>query len=85
MLEQNKALFDEFKLIHDKFAEDQDTYRKEFNEKGQDVLRIVQRYENILCGKSEGGRYGKFSSNLSEKFRSQLRGQFPFIDQVGML
>lgn len=85
MLEHNKDLFGEFKLIHDNFAADPDTYRKEFNEKGQDMLRVVQRYENILCGKSEGGKYSKYSANLSEKFRSQLRGHFPLIDQVGML
>lgn len=84
MLEHNKELFDEFKRIHDQFAENPNEYRKAFNEKGQDVLRIVQRYENILCGNSEGGKYGKYSANLSEKFRSQLRGHFPFIDQIGM-
>jgi hypothetical protein len=84
MLENHTELFDSFKKVHENFMNDPATYKKEFNEVGQDVLRIIQRYENILCGKSEGGRYGKFSANLSEKFREQVRGQFPKIDQVGM-
>jgi hypothetical protein len=84
MLENHKELFDTFKKTHDDFAEDPDTNRKNFNETGQDVLRIIQRYENILCGRSEGGRYGKFSSNLSDKFRGYIRQHFPKIDQIGM-
>lgn len=84
MLETHQELFDEFKKIHDAYAEDPQTLQKDFNEKGQDVLRLIRKYENMLCGKSESGRYGKFSTKLSDKFWGEIRAYFPKIDFVGI-
>lgn len=84
MIEQHQQLFDKFRTVHDGFKSDPETYKKEFNEVGQDVMRIIRRYENILCGKSESGRYGKFSSTLSDKFWNHIRTHFPKIDAVGL-
>lgn len=83
MLEYNKELFDEFKEIHDKYSMDQKKWQEEFNKIGEKVLSVIRKYENNLCGKSEGGKYGKFSSNLSEKFWEMIRAYFPKIDFVG--
>ncbi len=83
MLETHQKLFDEFKKIHDEYALDPKKWQKEFNEMGQDVLTIIRKYENMLCGKSESGKYGKFSSKLSDKFWEQIRAYFPKIDFVG--
>lgn len=85
MLEQYKDLFDKFQIIHDNFVSDPATHKDEFNNFGQDVLRIVRKYDNLLCGKSESGKYSKFSSNLSEKFWDEVRIRFPKIDSVGVL
>lgn len=85
MLENHKVIFDEFKTIHDNYAEDPKRWQKEFNEKGQDVLHLIRKYENMLCGKSESGRYGKFSSKLSEKFWESIRAYFPKIDFIGVI
>lgn len=85
MLEVHDELFKSFKEIHDKFALDPKTYRDKFNEEGQDILRIIQKWENMLCSKSESGKYGKFSTNLSEKFREEIRSIFSQIDRVGEL
>lgn len=84
MVDTHKELFTEFKKVHDAFLNDPEAYKKEFNEKGQEIQRIIRRYENILCGRSEGGRYGKYSANLSEKFWNHIRTYFPKIDQIGM-
>lgn len=84
MLSYHKELFDEFRLIHDKYSEDPKRYQDEFNEKGQQVLTIIRRYENSLCGKSEAGKYGKFSSKLADKFWEEIRSVFPKIDFVGV-
>lgn len=84
MLEYNHDLFVEFKKIHDKFAEDPDTMKEEFNREGEKALRIIRRYENQLCGKSESGMFSKYSTNLSEKFWDEIRIHFPKIDHVGM-
>lgn len=84
MLDAHQALFHDFKLVHQEYLLDPTKYRKAFNEKGAEVLRVVRRYENILCGKSEGGKYSKFSSALSERFWNHIRVHFPKIDEVGM-
>ena len=83
MLEIHKDIFASFKDIHDKFAKNPKAYQKQFNEEGQDVLRIIQKWENILCSKSESGKFGKFSSKLSDKFWGEIRSHFPLIGKVG--
>lgn len=85
MLTQHKELFDDFKQIHDKYTKDPKTWQQEFNEKGQEILRTIRRYENMLCSKSESGKYGKFSPKLADKFWEAIRTLFPKIDSIGML
>lgn len=85
MLEYNKELFDEFKEIHDKYALQPEKFKDEFNDKGQEVLRVIRKYENMLCGKQEGGKYGKFSAKLADSFWEPVRKLFPKIDFVGTL
>lgn len=51
MLEYNKDLFDSFRNLQEKYSEDPKTYQSEFNSEGEKVLRVIRRYENILCGK----------------------------------
>ncbi len=82
MVDDYEEFFTEFKVLHEKYVEDPDQYGDEFNETGQKVLRIIRRYENELCSRSENSGYGKFSENLSEKFWEMVRGYFPFIDSV---
>lgn len=84
MLEIHHDLFELFKQVHDKFALEPDKFRKEFNTEGEKILAIIRRYENQLCGKSESGKYGKFSPNLSDKFWQEIRTYFPKIDEIGV-
>ena len=84
MLEQNKPLFDEFTLIHEKFKQDPDPWKAEFNKIGGDVVDVIRAYERKLCSKTESGQYGKFSANLSQKFWDALRKLYPKIDFVGI-
>lgn len=84
MLENNQELFNSFKQLESKYGEDPKKYQSEFNEKGEEVLSVIRRYENMLCSHSEGGKYGKFSSKLSDKFWDSVRGYFPKIDFVGV-
>jgi len=85
MFEFNKDLFNEFKKLHKLYEVDPKKYQSEFNNEGEKNLRIIRRYENILCGKSESGKFGKFSTTLSEKFWNEIRIHFPKIDSVGSL
>ncbi len=83
MISSHEDLFDKFKTIHDKYDLSPEKNQEEFNIIGQDILQLIRRYENMLCGKSESGKYGKFSSKLSEKFWELIRSNFPKIDMVG--
>lgn len=83
-MDYNKELFDEFKTIHDNFAKDEQTHKQQFNEVGERVLMVVRKYENLLCAKSEGGKYGKFSDKTAETFWKYIRAAFPKIDFVGI-
>lgn len=84
MLENNEELFKQFEHIHKAYTEDAKKYKKEFDEVGENVLSIVRKYENMLCSHSESGKYGKFSSKLSDKFWEAVRGKFPKIDFIGV-
>ena len=84
MLDYNTDLFSAFEKVHALYVENQEKYQKQFNELGQEVLEVIRKYENILCNTSEGGRYGKYSSNLSDKFWNVIRAKFPKIDFIGM-
>lgn len=84
MLENNEELFAAFKKIHDEYDQDTKQLQKEFNETGEDVLTVIRKYENMLCSQSESGKYGKFSSKLSDKFWEAIRGKFPKIDFIGV-
>ena len=85
MIEAHKDVFTQFKAVHDEYMKDPDALQEKLNEVGKDILPIVQRWDNNLCAKSEGGKYGKFSSNLSDKFWTEVRVHFPKIDYVGMM
>lgn len=84
MLSSHQEVFDAFKKVHDNYATDQDKWQKEFNEKGDEVLTIIRRYENMLCGHSESTSFGKYSSKLSEKFWAEVKIHFPKIDFIGV-
>lgn len=84
MIEVHENIFAEFKEIHDKYMVDPKKYQEAFNEKGREILPLLQRWENSLCAKSESGKYGKFSSTLADKFRTEVKVHFPKVDYIGM-
>lgn len=85
MMESHKDLFDAFKVVHDKYIEEPKKFQQQLNELGDEVLKIIRRYENMLCSQSEGGKYGKFSNKTADKFWEYIRGQFPKVDAIGLL
>ena len=84
MNEENKDLFDNFKHVHDAFILNPEANKARFNEVGAEVLDVVREYERILCGKTESGGYGKFSTNLSRRFWDEVRKAYRKIDFVGV-
>lgn len=84
MLEYNKKAFETFKKVHEQYVNTPEKFQEEFNEKGEEVLRIIRKYENLLCSSSESSGFGKYSSNLADKFWELIRKAFPKIDFIGM-
>jgi hypothetical protein len=83
MVEQNQELFDSFKKIHDGYLEDPKKWRDQFNELGRDIQDIVRDYEDRLCRSSENSGYGRYTTDLSNKFQQEVKKLFPKIDYVG--
>lgn len=84
MLKENEEALGEFKLLHDKYEKEPELYQDEYNKEGEEIMKIIQKYENMLTSHSENSGYGKFSANLSDKFRSAVKLVFPKLDFIGI-
>lgn len=85
MLIENKAAFDEFRLVHEEYGMDEESNQDKFNKIGAEILKIVNEWENKLCAHSEKAGYASYTGGLSEKFRGELKLAFPLIDHVGII
>lgn len=85
MVEENKELFDDFKKLHAEYDLKGDEIQEKFNKEGEKILSVVHEWENRLCKSSEGAGFGTFTTNLAEKFQSEVRSSFPLIDHVGII
>lgn len=85
MVEENKEIFEKFKILHANYDLDDEKYQDEFNIEGQKILDISHVWENRLCKSSEGAGFGTFTVKLAEKFQEELRKAFPLIDHVGII
>ena len=72
MIEENKKVFDEFKILHANYDLDDEKYQEEFNKEGTKILDIAHIWENRLCKSSEGAGFGTFTVKLAEKFQEEL-------------
>lgn len=82
MINEYSTFFTQFKAVHDRLFAGDESAREDFNNQGRKVMRIVRRFEDALCAKSENSGFGKFSENLSEKFWEEVRSYLPHIDEV---
>lgn len=84
MLSEHKDFFDSFKVLHDKYVSNSESFQNEFNIEGEKALEIIRRYEQSLLSKSTTSQFAKFSNNLSGKFWDAVRHYFPKIDFIGV-
>ncbi len=86
LLKQNQvAVYGDFVRIHAAFAQNPDQNRQQFNRIGRDFVSLVRTYERRLCGGMERTNNSIFSNQVSEKYWSLVRQEFPLIDQVGLV
>lgn len=84
MLSKHKEEFELFDKVHAAYLKNQEVNQEEFNEIGKRVRRIVEDTERWLCGKMETGGHGKYSSNLADKFRAEVRSKYKAFDMIGV-
>ncbi len=84
MLEENKEDFENFRLVHSFYSEDDARHQDTFNHKGEKIMKIIREWETRLCGHMEKGDNAVYSARLSEKFWGEIRREFPLIDFVGV-
>lgn len=85
MQKENKDIFDDFRILHANYELDEEKYQNEFNERGSEILKIVNEWENKLCAHSEKAGYANYTGGLAEKFRAELKLAFPLIDHIGII
>lgn len=85
MVDENKDLFAEFTTAHFEYSIDQEKNQENFNQIGEKVLDVIHEWEDRLCKHSEGAGFGKYTSNLAEKFQAEIKSHFPLIDHVGII
>lgn len=79
MLEEQSEAFDEFKKAYENYQSDPKS-REIFDDSRRRVLRIISKYEDQLCSKTEVSKYSSFTQSLSEKYWELIRQHFPYID-----
>jgi len=84
MLLAHKDEFDNFRVVHDRYALEQAKYQDEFNDLGEKIREIINDWENKLCKQSEVGGYSHYTPKLAEKFHEEVRKHFSMIDFVGI-
>jgi hypothetical protein len=85
MYEENKAQFDEFRVLSEKYAQDKKGLQPEYNRLGEPIVKIIHDWESRLCLTMEKGNNGNYSARLAEKFWEEVRTHFPLIDFVGVV
>ena len=84
MIDSNKELFDQFKVIHDKYSSDPEKNKNEFNAIGSQVMKVIRSYETHLTSEMNSSSYSRFATGLSDKLWSVVRKAYPMIDFVGV-
>lgn len=83
MIDENRDLFDEFRVIHDKYSLENEKHQSELNHIGEKVQEVIKEYENRVCANTERS-FSQYSANLAEKFQNEIRSIFPMIDFIGV-
>lgn len=84
LITEHAEEFREFKKIHDLFAKDRMKYQDDYNNQGSDIVDLINLYEKKLCSKMEGSKNGVYSASLAEKFREEIKKDYPLIDLIGV-
>jgi len=82
--ENNQELLEEFRVIHDAFAQGDSSKEEEFHSVGIRVLDKIREWDRRLCSGMSRGQFSQYTVKLSEKFWERVRKDFSLIDEVGV-
>ncbi|KKP47988.1 MAG: hypothetical protein UR39_C0002G0091 [Candidatus Woesebacteria bacterium GW2011_GWA1_33_30] len=85
MISTDKYKFDEFNKLYNEYIKNQDGLQEKYNAEGKEILKIIREWENKLCSQTEKAGFGNYSTNLSEKFWTEVRKTYPLIDYIGVV
>lgn len=80
MYDLNKALFEEYETMLEKYDKDKKTYASEAIDLQNKLLRLLKKTEDRLCMRSETTGHANYSLALAEKFWEEVRTRVPRID-----
>lgn len=84
MLKENETILSDFKLLHDKYVLDPNTYQDQYNLEGEKIMEVIRKYEDMLTSHTENSGFGKYAANLSDKFRGAVKLIYPKLDFIGV-
>ena len=86
MWDAHKDILARFQDAHDAYqANQRDTHlKKNFDAVGKQARAIMEEWDSRLCQQMERGHNSVFSAKVSEKFWTEVKKDFPFVDLVGV-
>ena len=84
MLEQEKELFENFRVVHDQYKLNQTALQEKYNVEGEKVVTVIRHWERRLCSAMGRTVYGQYAQQVSEKFWDLIREEFDQIDMIGV-
>lgn len=84
MMDKHAEVFSAFKVVHDRFALDPETWAEKFHTQGREVLDIIRDYERRLCAGMERGKNATYSFALAEKFKAEIKKYLPKFELIGV-
>lgn len=85
MIQSNKEVFGKFNKLYNEYIKDQEKLQDRFNSEGKAVMDTIRKWEGKLCSQTEKAGFGNYSTNLSEKFWTEVRKTYPLIDYIGVI
>jgi hypothetical protein len=80
----HSELFEALRPVHDAYVADRKGKQEELNRLGAPVMDILKEAEQRLCRQTETGGYGQYSSKLADKFWTEVKKDWPYIEWIGV-
>jgi len=85
MLEQEKELFENFRVVHDQYKLNQTALQKKYNVEGEKVVTVIRHWERRCARLWDERVYGQYAQQgFRKSFWDLIREEFDQIDMIGV-